>query len=161
GIQDFYSHTNWVELGQRQPFEDADGKLRFSTDPDPGFDRMIRRAAGRTACVERGSISTFPGSDLISAARRGDRGVLAASALFLSARRQQGQCMHGLAKDEGINKDTFDSYHGRMQDPGESLNYHDTARTLAKVHSKQFVEDILGQLDVTQSLVFRTTLFEV
>jgi len=157
-MQDFYSHTNWVELGQRQPFQLPDGRLRFSTDPDPGFDQMIRIAAGRTVCGEPGDPTVDNSKDLVSAASRG--GNLLTSGYFFSPTRKVGQCTHGAAFD-GIKKDTFDSYHGRMKDPGEDLTYHENARLLAKEHSRQFIEDILAQLDSAHSLAFRTTLFEV
>ncbi|MGA2221788.1 MAG: hypothetical protein ABSH21_08435 [Verrucomicrobiia bacterium] len=138
-LQDFYSHSTWVELGNTAPNPDL-GR--------PGH--VISDVAGPTevTCWGCTQCDVNCSSNLASS--------LLTSGYFSVdpwATKTPGKCSHGgpgdytadLPATGGVNKDTTDcniSPHGAM--------YHHTAATVAKLATKQFLGDINAVLEISQ-----------
>ncbi|XP_040006069.1 von Willebrand factor A domain-containing protein 7-like isoform X2 [Xiphias gladius] len=130
-LQDFYSHSNWVELGNTVP---NPGLIR----PDAHLGNMADE--GRATCRScdgddcRGNIL----EDVIEerVLTSGYFGVVP----FLSTKPKR-KCSHGGAVDQtstiepkgGINKDTFDSSHGHL---------HAEAANVAITATSELLEDL-------------------
>jgi len=134
-IQDFYSHTNWVELGNREPHP---GLGR----PGNALHRLPATTATCRDCTDGGFLS-FPDcsmnlitSGLTSGYYGGEDPPFAV--------KPPGKCSHGGPLDksatgksgEGINKDSK----RRTASPHNDL--HEIAAAVAKDATKQFIRDI-------------------
>jgi hypothetical protein len=137
-IQDFYSHTNWVELGNREPHSGlgrVDGVLVYASETEDTC----------TSCKE----SDTENDDCNNC----DHNIIGQSLTSgyypdedRSALPDVAKCRHGGPWDnqgslpkstDGINKDNMDCYwssHGPM--------YHGIAVKLATLASEQFINDI-------------------
>jgi hypothetical protein len=134
-IQDFYSHTNWVELGHREPHP---GLGR----PGNALDRLPATIATCQNCTGGGFFS-FPDCSMnlitsgLTSGYYGDQDPPFAV-------KPPGKCSHGGPLDksaigrsgEGINKDST----SRTASPHNFL--HTVAAAVAKDATKQFIHDI-------------------
>jgi hypothetical protein len=158
-IQDFYAHTNWVELGKRTPFSGASiTDLRFSLPDKPGRGAGAPRVATWGESVCRLAATFVEHKDLVDDASAA-RPLLLTSGYFFSTNISAGKCSHGALLD-GINKDKPNSYHGAMRDSTGS-SYHEIAVALAAAHTKAFVEDVLAKIGPDRAVEVKTTLFQV
>ncbi|XP_041809022.1 von Willebrand factor A domain-containing protein 7-like [Chelmon rostratus] len=132
-LQDFYSHSNWVELGKKLPNSNL---LRSDTSigniADEG--RATCRSCDGDDCRNNILEDIIEGEVLTS----GYFGVVP-----LVSTKPKGKCSHGGAVDQtstidpkgGINKDTLDASHGYL---------HTDAANLAIAATSELLEDIRG-----------------
>ena len=131
-LQDFYSHSNWIELGHSSPNSaiTASGPLSFS-------------GSGERTCADRillpGTGGTLVTTKLTSGYYHDENEVKPVP--------DPGKCNHGGLADglltDGINKDVTNfswAPHGFL---------HDAAASVAQEASKQFIRDIRNTPDVT------------
>ncbi|KAI5107707.1 von Willebrand factor A domain-containing protein 7-like [Silurus meridionalis] len=141
-LQDFYSHSNWVELGKTQPYSNL-------IKPDT----LISNIADSDTC-RKCTDSVCVGNILEE--------VIAQQKLtsgYFGFSKPKGKCSHGGEFDPssrgegGINKDSTSASHGYL---------HDTAASLATAATKELLQDIraavgdsefLRMLGLSQNLV--------
>jgi hypothetical protein len=148
-VQDFYAHSNWVELRNQKTFaalDSLDGNIRLSSneygDAGPAF-----RLAGskEDVCVSTWQIVAYQGVaarvkvvQTGNLAKNATENVLTTGYWFDSPPDPMvAKCLHGLV-NPGINKDDTESHHGPL--------YYNKARQLATEHTRQFVQDCLDAL---------------
>ncbi|XP_031694999.1 von Willebrand factor A domain-containing protein 7-like, partial [Anarrhichthys ocellatus] len=132
-LQDFYSHSNWVELGNKLPNSNL---IRSDT------------SIGNIADKSRATCRNCDGDDCrnnilgdIIEEKVLTSGYFGIGPLFST--KPKGKCSHGGATDQtsniepkgGINKDTFSSSHGHL---------HTDAVNLAIAATSGLLEDIQG-----------------
>ncbi|XP_042287705.1 von Willebrand factor A domain-containing protein 7-like [Thunnus maccoyii] len=132
-LQDFYSHSNWVELGNKFPNTNL-----IRSDTSIGTIADESRATCRNCVGDdcRNNILEDIIQDKILTS-----GYFSIVPLF--ATKPKGKCSHGGAIDQtstidpegGINKDTFSSSHGHL---------HTEAANMAIAASSELLEDIRG-----------------
>nr|XP_043898355.1 von Willebrand factor A domain-containing protein 7-like isoform X1 [Solea senegalensis] len=132
-LQDFYSHSNWVELGKNGPNANL-----IRSDVSIGIIADESRATCRNCDGDDCTNNIL--EDIIS------EGILT-SGYFgivpLVSTKPKGKCSHGGAVDQtstiepkgGINKDTFDASHGHL---------HTKAANIAQAATSQLLEEIQG-----------------
>lgn len=130
-LQDFYSHSNWVELGRKFPNSNL---IRLGTIIGnlAAEDRATCRDCDEDSCNDNILDDIIVEGILTS----GYFGVVP-----LLSTKPDGKCSHGGAVDQtstikpkgGINKDTFDSSHGYL---------HTDAANLATAATSELLEDI-------------------
>ncbi|KAM9363653.1 von Willebrand factor A domain-containing protein 7-like [Symphorus nematophorus] len=128
-LQDFYSHSNWVELGKTAPYSPL---IR----PDRPMDNL---AGPNTPTCRSCTGETCADNILPEVLQRG----LLTSGYFnvYSSAKPDGKCSHGGSTDKtstkdptgGINKDTLRSSHGSL---------HNSATNLAVDATMELLEDI-------------------
>lgn len=144
-LQDFYAHTNWVELGKKDIFGEIEEIQRLYVQNPPEAAGDLRLAAENEDVCEftpaysptLGNIKNANPSKLLPKASTG--GYVLTSGYFLNDAVQPlphnvSKCIHGAAGRDGINKDTDSVAHGE---------YHLKARQLAFSHTRAFVNSIL------------------
>ncbi|XP_023272377.1 von Willebrand factor A domain-containing protein 7-like [Seriola lalandi dorsalis] len=132
-LQDFYSHSNWVELGNKLPNPNL---IRSDT------------SIGNIADVSRATCRSCDGDDCRNNILEDiiEQRVLTSgyfSVVPLVSTKPRGKCSHGGAIDQtskieptgGINKDTFDSNHGHL---------HTEAARVAIAATSELLEDVRG-----------------
>ncbi|XP_042354924.1 von Willebrand factor A domain-containing protein 7-like [Plectropomus leopardus] len=130
-LQDFYSHSNWVELGMESPNTNL---LRSDT------------RVGNIADESRATCRNCDGDDCRNNILEDiiDERVLTSgyfSIALIGATKPQGKCSHGGGVDQtstiepvgGINKDSLDASHGHL---------HSQAANLAISATSELLEDI-------------------
>ncbi|KAL1279367.1 hypothetical protein QQF64_026040 [Cirrhinus molitorella] len=130
-LQDFYSHTNWIELGYTEPCTaliDPEENI-----PNPANKHMVTcddSPNGKSANIK---------DEII-------KGKILTSG-YVRKSKPKGKCSHGGFPDfkEGINKDYSDSSHGPL---------HTTAAKVAIDASVQLLEKIWRSLKKDQALIF-------
>ncbi|XP_030589549.1 von Willebrand factor A domain-containing protein 7-like [Archocentrus centrarchus] len=128
-LQDFYSHSNWVELGNKAPYS---ALIRL--------DQPLQNLAGPSTPTCRNCIGDNCTNNILPDVLQ--RGLLTSGYfnIFFSS-KPAGKCSHGGFFDRtsrkdpvgGINKDTFDSSHGFL---------HYDAANLAVLATMELLEDI-------------------
>jgi len=157
-IQDFYSHTNWFELGNRVPHP---GLGR------PGND-LKRLPATTQTCKGCAKVGSYKGGDAcrncdFNLKTINDRDLITnglTSGYFGGEKapfdkKPKGKCSHGSIKDslsfrgDGINKDTnlctVFAVIGRVS-VSPHYRWHEDAAHLAKEATKQFIDDIKAEV---------------
>ncbi|KAG8008012.1 von Willebrand factor A domain-containing protein 7 [Nibea albiflora] len=132
-LQDFYSHSNWVELGSKLPNSNL-----IRSDTSIGNIADESRATCRNCDGDDCTNNILEDITEQSILTSGYFGVVP----FLST-KPKGKCSHGGAVDQtstiepkgGINKDTFESSHGHL---------HLKAANLAIAATSELLEDIRG-----------------
>ncbi|XP_014832923.1 PREDICTED: von Willebrand factor A domain-containing protein 7-like [Poecilia mexicana] len=130
-LQDFYSHSNWVELGNTLPNSNLI-KAETSIGNIADQNRATCRSCVGNDCTNNILEDIIAGQILTS----GYFGLLP----FVST-KPPGKCSHGGSVDQtskieptgGINKDSFQSSHGHL---------HTQAANLAVAATSQLLEDI-------------------
>ncbi|XP_070773357.1 von Willebrand factor A domain-containing protein 7-like [Enoplosus armatus] len=131
-LQDFYSHTNWVELGNKLP--------------NANLIRSDSSSIGNIAAISRATCRNCDGDDCTNNILEDIlREKILTSGYFepISSTKPKGKCSHGGFLDRtrktepkgGINKDTFDSNHGHL---------HTDAANMAIAATSELLEDIRG-----------------
>ncbi|KAL7389903.1 hypothetical protein ABVT39_011750 [Epinephelus coioides] len=130
-LQDFYSHSNYVELGNKSP--------NFNLIKSGSSIGTIAAESRATCCNCDGDNCTNNIlEDIIS------EGILTSGyfgVVPLNSHKPKGKCSHGGAVDQtstieptgGINKDSFDASHGHL---------HMEAANLAKAATSDLLEDV-------------------
>ncbi|XP_037543286.1 von Willebrand factor A domain-containing protein 7-like [Nematolebias whitei] len=130
-LQDFYSHSNWVELGNTRPNSNlirAGSSIGNTADAS----RATCRSCDNDVCINN-ILEDITAEQILTS---GYTGLFP----FVST-KPKGKCSHGGATDfsskleptGGINKDTFTSNHGFL---------HSQAANLAIAASSELLEDI-------------------
>jgi hypothetical protein len=142
-IQDFYSHTNWVELGHRVPHP---GLGR----PGNALDRLPATAATCRDCTDP-CFTCFVDCSMNLITNALTSGYYGGEDPPFNV-KPRGKCSHGGPLDksakglsgEGINKDS----NGRSVSPHNFL--HTEAAAVAKEATKQFIRDIQAAVTPSQ-----------
>ncbi|XP_070700001.1 von Willebrand factor A domain-containing protein 7-like [Pempheris klunzingeri] len=135
-LQDFYSHSNWVELGNK--------------NPNPNLIRSDT-SIGNIAAESRATCRDCDGDDCRNNILEDiiAEGILTSGyfgvVLFVST-KPKGKCSHGGAVDQtssiepkgGINKDSLEASHGHL---------HTEAANMAIAATTELLEDIRGAAD--------------
>ncbi|XP_053298127.1 von Willebrand factor A domain-containing protein 7 [Pleuronectes platessa] len=132
-LQDFYSHSNWVELGKKFPNSNL---IR----PDTSI--------GNLADISRATCRNCDGDDCTNNILEDviAQGILTSGyfgVVPVVSTKPDGKCSHGGRLDQtsnirpkgGINKDTFDSNHGHL---------HTEAANMAVAATGQLLDDVRG-----------------
>ncbi|KAK7925739.1 hypothetical protein WMY93_008049 [Mugilogobius chulae] len=119
-LQDFYSHSNWIELGNDKPNSNVISK-------SDSIGKIADK--NRPTCKCEGDVCT---NQILPAILT--ENVLT-SGYYMS--KPTGKCRHGdiPGAKEGINKDTLTSSHGHL---------HDKAATVAVAASSELLNDVRG-----------------
>ncbi|KAM9476981.1 von Willebrand factor A domain-containing protein 7-like [Clarias gariepinus] len=121
-LQDFYSHSNWIELGKTEPYSNL---IKPDTPINNIADSETCRNCNSDVCT--GNIL-----DKVIAQQKLTSGY---SGIF----KPKGKCSHGGTSDlttwgqGGINKDELTSSHGHL---------HEAAASVATAASKELLQDI-------------------
>uniref|UniRef100_A0A8D3BK46 von Willebrand factor A domain-containing protein 7-like n=1 Tax=Scophthalmus maximus TaxID=52904 RepID=A0A8D3BK46_SCOMX len=131
-LQDFYSHSNWVEMGNKLPNSNL---IRSNT------------AIGNIAATDRATCRNCNGdncrNNILEDILR-EKILTSGYFNFLPlASKPEGKCSHGGAVDQtsaiepkgGINKDSFDASHGHL---------HTDAANMAIAATSQLLDDVRG-----------------
>ncbi|KAM9846421.1 uncharacterized protein ACBR49_009718 [Aulostomus maculatus] len=134
-LQDFYSHSNWVELGNK--------------NPNPNLIRADI-SIGNIADINRATCRNCDGDDCRNNILEDiiEEEVLTSGyfgVVPVVSTKPEGKCSHGGLVDQtstiepkgGINKDTFTSNHGHL---------HTEAANMAIAATSQLLEDIHGEV---------------
>ncbi|XP_058629417.1 von Willebrand factor A domain-containing protein 7-like isoform X2 [Onychostoma macrolepis] len=129
-LQDFYSHSNWIELGNQFPFSNL-------TRPDSQINNIAEPTRPTCRNCDGGNCSNNILEDIIREKKL--------TSGYFGLFKPSGKCSHGTYFDisswftpkGGINKDSRSSEHGYL---------HDTAATVAIAATKELLEDIRGFL---------------
>ena len=131
---DFYSHSNWIELNQRQPQPDLGVKIMTASQFAGPTVRTCRNCATGSTAVCQGNNDISKG--LTS-------GYFSLSVNILT-RKPVGKCSHGGSTDAtkdndaigGINKDTLTSIHGYLHQPAAQTAYLATCKILRQLRAQ-------------------------
>ncbi|CAL8363112.1 unnamed protein product [Lota lota] len=145
-LQDFYSHSNWVELGNRSP--------------NPNLLRA-NAAIGNIAAETRATCRNCVGNDCtnnilgdVLQAKILTSGYFSVVPLF--ATKPKGKCSHGGSLDQssrkepkgGINKDSESASHGHLHRVAASLATAATVQLLADVGQAAGNKDFLRMVGI-------------
>ncbi|KAL3996216.1 ubiquitin-like modifier-activating enzyme ATG7 [Sarotherodon galilaeus] len=148
-LQDFYSHSNWVELGYKTPYS---ALIR----PDQPLENLAgQNTPTCRSCVGQNCINNILPDVL-------NRGLLTSGyfSIFFSA-KPTGKCSHGGFFDRtsrkdpvgGINKDTLDSSHGIFHHEAADLAIHATMELLEDIRLAAGEKNFLRLMGLSQSPV--------
>ncbi|CAB1316906.1 unnamed protein product, partial [Coregonus sp. 'balchen'] len=141
-LQDFYSHSNWIELGNRFPHPNL---IRSDvSDIGPVADKSTPTCR---SCVGKDCQNNI--LENIIRDKKLTSGYFGLEPFFST--KPKGKCSHGGSLDRtsgqeptgGINKDSLESNHG---------NLHTAAAEVAVVATRQLLEDIRGAAGDTDFL---------
>ncbi|XP_053478035.1 von Willebrand factor A domain-containing protein 7-like isoform X1 [Ictalurus furcatus] len=139
-LQDFYSHSNWIELGKREPYSNL-------IKPDTPISN-IADSETCSKCNDGVCIGNILGE--VTAQQKLTSGYFG---LF----KPKGKCSHGGSFDPsslgqgGINKDTTTSSHGYL---------HEVAASVATAATRELLQDIraaVGDAEFLRMLRLRQT----
>ncbi|XP_030643649.1 von Willebrand factor A domain-containing protein 7-like [Chanos chanos] len=138
-LQDFYSHSNWIELGNLLPY----------TDLIRPYHKIENIADSKTSTCTSCNGSNCDNNILESIIRE----KKLTSGYFFTLSKPQGKCSHGdfgdvstlIPPSGGINKDTNGSSHGRL---------HPQAADMAITATRELLEDIRRAAGDTDFLRF-------
>ena len=132
-VQDFYSHTNWIEIGYRVPNQGMGKYQNLGTVPWKGI-RTCVNCAGE-ACRNNFAPTVLESILLTS----GYYGLRVEGETLDANLKPIGKCSHGGPDDYtvdmdasggGINKDTLTSDHGHLHQLAASVAYNATVQIL-------------------------------
>ncbi len=166
-IQDFYAHSNWVELGSRDilaALDTVDAPIPQSRsavgDPRSGSWRLagpkedVCKYSVNLLGVKTPTEALIPGKTMAGA----QPGYVLTSGYYLTPGPRPVdiklvKCRHGSAPDlgvDGINKDTKSTQHGEMTFPDERTFFQEAQR-LAALHTRAFVQYVFDKLKDNQA----------
>lgn len=134
-VQDFYSHSNWIEIGHREPNKGI-GKYQILGKYASKGMRTCIDCEG-DACRTNIDSSVIEGNILTS----GYFGLQVLGVNIDNTIKPVGKCSHGSsfdyttqtdAKGGGINKDTLQSDHGHLHRLASSVAYNATKQILTE-----------------------------
>ncbi|KAK6317578.1 hypothetical protein J4Q44_G00129780 [Coregonus suidteri] len=133
-LQDFYSHSNWIELGNRFPHPNLIRSDVLDIGPVADKNTPTCRSCVGKDCQNNILENIIRDKKLTS-------GYFGLEPFFST--KPKGKCSHGGSWDRtsgqeptgGINKDSLESNHG---------NWHTAAAEVAVVATRQLLEDIRG-----------------
>lgn len=139
-IQDFYSHSDWVELGNRSPNPNLGRSGQTITNVSPANDATcVNCGAGTNGCAD--CANNVITSHLTS-------GYFA----LIFSSKPAGKCSHGGSHDAtssraptgGINKDTS------LCSSSPHFALHTAAAAVAKDATKQFLRDVQAKVSASE-----------
>ncbi|CAL8328777.1 unnamed protein product [Merluccius merluccius] len=143
-LQDFYSHSNWVELGNRDPYS-------ILIRPD----RPLENLADLSVATCQNCINGDCNNNLLT--------ELLTSGYFniLSSGKPAGKCSHGGVFDKtssqdpvgGINKDDFKASHGVLHHQAAALAVNATIELLEDIRLAVGDKNFLRLMGLSQSSV--------
>ncbi|XP_045070727.1 von Willebrand factor A domain-containing protein 7-like [Coregonus clupeaformis] len=148
-LQDFYSHSNWVEMGNRQP---------YSTLIRP--DLQLVNLAGPSTPTCRNCIGGNCTDNILPEVLQ--QGLLTSGYFNLfSSNKPAGKCSHGGFFDRtsgrdpvgGINKDDVGSSHGHLHHTAADVAVNATMELLEDIRGAAGDKDFLRLIGITQSSV--------
>ncbi|XP_027023495.2 von Willebrand factor A domain-containing protein 7-like [Tachysurus fulvidraco] len=131
-LQDFYSHSNWVELGNREPFSNL---IKPDTPISNIADSDTCRKCTSSTCTANILEEVIEKQKLTSG--------------YFGLFKPKGKCSHGGLFDPsswfegGISKDTDSSSHGYL---------HDVAASVATAATRELLEDIRAAIGDSEFL---------
>uniref|UniRef100_A0A665WKR4 VWFA domain-containing protein n=1 Tax=Echeneis naucrates TaxID=173247 RepID=A0A665WKR4_ECHNA len=131
-LQDFYSHSNWVELGNKKPNPNL---IRSGT--------RIGNLAAKTRATCRNCFTDICKDNILEDVLRENILTTGYFSFVPFASKPKGKCSHGgfidftsgVEPEGGINKDELDSSHGHL---------HFNASNVAIAATSQLLEDVRG-----------------
>ncbi|XP_051988942.1 von Willebrand factor A domain-containing protein 7-like [Xyrauchen texanus] len=129
-LQDFYSHSNWIELGNDKPYTALISRKT----------QLTNLAGDKKTCVENPSDHSS-GAKLLDSIIK-DK-ILTSG--YFGTKKPKGKCSHGGALDfttgrgkswDGTNKDYSESNHGSLHDKASSVAIDATVELLEKIQRK-------------------------
>ncbi|XP_026216728.1 von Willebrand factor A domain-containing protein 7 [Anabas testudineus] len=148
-LQDFYSHSNWVELGNTAPYSTL-------IQPDEPFENL----AGPTTPTCRNCIDENCNDNLLPEVLQ--QGLLTSGYFsFSSSKKPAGKCSHGGFFDRssrgdpagGINKDDIKSNHGAKHHQAADLAVDATMELLQDIRVAVGDKNFLRMMGISQSSV--------
>ncbi|XP_045578936.1 von Willebrand factor A domain-containing protein 7 [Salmo salar] len=148
-LQDFYSHSNWVEMGNRQP---------YSTLIRP--DLQLVNLAGPSTPTCRNCMGGNCTDNILPEVSQ--QGLLTSGYFNLfSSNKPAGKCSHGGLFDRtsgrdpvgGINKDDVGSSHGHLHHTAADVAVNATMELLEDIRGAAGDKDFLRLIGITQSSV--------
>ncbi|XP_064859717.1 von Willebrand factor A domain-containing protein 7 [Oncorhynchus nerka] len=148
-LQDFYSHSNWVEMGNRQP---------YSTLIRP--DLQLVNLAGPSTPTCRSCMGGNCTDNILPEVLQ--LGLLTSGYFNLfSSNKPAGKCSHGGSFDRtsgrdpegGINKDDVGSSHGHLHHTAADVAVNATMELLEDIRGAAGDKDFLRLMGITQSSV--------
>ncbi|XP_051569459.1 von Willebrand factor A domain-containing protein 7-like [Myxocyprinus asiaticus] len=129
-LQDFYSHSNWIELGNDKPYTALISRKT----------QLSNLAGDKKTCVENPSDHSS-GAKLLESIIK--EKILTSG--YFGKNKPKGKCSHGGALDfttgrgkswDGTNKDFNESNHGSLHDKASSVAIDATVELLEKIQRK-------------------------
>ncbi|XP_056135621.1 von Willebrand factor A domain-containing protein 7-like [Lampris incognitus] len=148
-LQDFYSHSNWVEMGKKAPYS-------LLIQPDQPLENL----AGPSTPTCRNCIGEDCTDNLLPELLQ--QGLLTSGYFnIFSSAKPTGKCSHGGSADRtskqepvgGINKDAVGSSHGHLHQSAANLAVNATMELLEDIRSAVGEKDFLRLMGLSQSSV--------
>ncbi|KAL3996218.1 solute carrier family 6 (neurotransmitter transporter, GABA) member 1 [Sarotherodon galilaeus] len=148
-LQDFYSHSNWVELGNKAPYS---ALIR----PD----QPLKNLAGQNTPTCRSCVGENCANNILPDVL--NQGLLTSGYFsIISSSKPTGKCSHGGFFDRtsrrdpvgGINKDTIDSSHGLRHNEAADLAIRATMELLEDVRLAAGDTNFMKLMGLSQSPV--------
>uniref|UniRef100_A0AAZ1WUY8 von Willebrand factor A domain containing 10, tandem duplicate 1 n=1 Tax=Oreochromis aureus TaxID=47969 RepID=A0AAZ1WUY8_OREAU len=148
-LQDFYSHSNWVELGNKAPYS---ALIR----PD----QPLKNLAGQNTPTCRSCVGENCTNNILPDVLNQRLLTSGYFGIFFSS-KPTGKCSHGGSADRtsrkdpvgGINKDTIDSSHGFLHNEAANLAIHATMELLEDVRLAAGNTNFMRLMGLSQSPV--------
>ncbi|XP_019732033.1 von Willebrand factor A domain-containing protein 7-like [Hippocampus comes] len=148
-LQDFYSHSNWVELGNTSPYNAL-------IKPD----QTIENVAGPNISTCRNCTGESCDNNILPDILQ--QGLLTSGYFnLISSEKPDGKCSHGGSFDQtskrdpvgGINKDQIGSSHGSLHHEAADLAVNATVELLEDIRSAIGDKNFLRLMGLSQSSV--------
>ncbi|KAK7929289.1 hypothetical protein WMY93_005684 [Mugilogobius chulae] len=148
-LQDFYSHSNWVELGKTSPYSAL-------ITPDQTLENLAGPNVATCRNCTNGDCTNNILPDLLQ------QGLLTSGYFnIFSSEKPAGKCSHGGSFDKtskrdptgGISKDTVSSSHGSLHPQAADLAVNATIELLEDIRLAVGDKDFLRLMGLSQSTV--------
>uniref|UniRef100_A0A8C6UA92 von Willebrand factor A domain containing 10, tandem duplicate 2 n=1 Tax=Neogobius melanostomus TaxID=47308 RepID=A0A8C6UA92_9GOBI len=148
-LQDFYSHSNWVELGKTSPYSAL-------ITPDQNMTNLAGPDVATCRNCTNGDCANNLLPDLLQ------QGLLTSGYFnIFSSKKPAGKCSHGGSFDRtskkdpigGINKDTVSSSHGPLHQQAADLAVNATVELLENIRLAVGDTNFLRLMGLSQSTV--------
>ncbi|XP_068178146.1 von Willebrand factor A domain-containing protein 7-like isoform X1 [Antennarius striatus] len=148
-LQDFYSHSNWVELGKNSPYSSL---IR----PDQPLENLADQSTPTCRNCEGNNCTDNILPELLQ------QGLLTSGYFnILTSSKPTGKCSHGGSFDKtskqeptgGINKDTIGSSHGSLHHKAADLAMDATVELLEDIRLAVGEKNFLRLMGLSQSSV--------
>ncbi|XP_030643651.1 von Willebrand factor A domain-containing protein 7-like [Chanos chanos] len=156
-LQDFYSHSNWIELGYQSPYTNL-------IKPDLPIENIADKGTPTCrSCVDDNCTGNILES--IITERKLTSGYTSSSGLF----KPPGKCSHGGLIDltsfqepkGGINKDGVDSEHGHLHFQAANMAIEATKELLEDVWASAGNDDFLRLMGISQTFNVLSVVIDI
>ena len=154
-LQDFYSHTNYIEIGSNSP-SDVLAKRIFQSNEFADISTRTCVNCDKNDCQTKSNLdSNFEKTKLLTSGY-----FIPIGLNLLQRKKPSGKCSHGgtfdsTSDDEptgGINKDNFKASHGHLHARAASMAYQATVNVLNQLRNQ------IGDEDFGQFLTLKPRL---